>query len=321
MLEEIEYWKPETLLRYIEDEIIPLNILAHEVSKDFKDLDPELSKYAYKIHELTENIIVLTKNIFGKDFPEQEIKKPSDIYELLEIGRRFLEKAFNITVGAHPYTFFVWSLRKITKAYLKEHYPMLKDCNIFSQISSILGLETILTPPKIEPRELFEDYILYGYPDYHVKYNQPVNNTIGGEVCRLNVLIWKMSKDNNIKSYNTIYQKQNLYKNYKEKITELLKSINWNSEPITYYSRNTLFSIDGFIVEIWGQNYYPYKKTIEYRGKLIEIEDYEIKDFQQLFTLFNFLDWVMPPQILGLWELEIDPFEKRGRILNIDDEL
>ena len=305
MLEEIEYWKPETLLRYIEDEIIPLNTLAKEVSKDFKDLDPQLLIYAYNIHELTENIIVLTKNIFGKEFPKQEIKKSSDIYELLEIGRRFLEKAFNITVGANPYTFFIWSLRKITKAYLKEHYPMLKDSSIFSQISSILGLETILTPPKIEPRELFEDYILYGYPDYYVEYNQPVKMTVGGQVCRLNMKIWEMSKDNNIKSYNTIYQKQNLFDVYKEKIRKILESIGWKPDPLPYYFVSNAFSIKGLTVEGGGSKRYGYN----------------YKPFDYKLTLFNFLDLVMPPQILGLWELKINPKEKRGQILNIDDEL
>lgn len=312
MLEEIEYWKPESLSHYVEAHIIPLNMLAKKVSEDFREFDPELSSYADKISNLTNDIIKITESIYSKSFSRHHVKKPSDIYELIEIGRDFMEKAFNFTIGANQYTFFIWSLRKITRAYLLEHYPKLKDKGIFESISRILGLKEILKPPEIEPREIFEDYILYGYPDYEIYYEEHKERTIGGLTCELNKLIWKMSGDDNIKSYDTFYQKTNLFNDYMENAEKILESSKWKPEPLYFPNEfdGASFSIEGLTVNITIG--YRTQKTSPYPPYQI-VEGIEYSP-QEKITLFNFLDIVMLPQMLGLWELYLYSDIKRGKI-------
>jgi len=310
LLEEVGYWRPESFLHYVEDYIVSLNALAREVSEDFNELDPILASYAEKIFEITSNVINIVKTVCNKRIPCSKIKKPSDIYELIEIGKEFLERAFNLTIGANPYTFFVWSLRKITRVYLIEHYPKLGDEENFESISRLLGLETILEPPKIKPRGLFKDYILYGYPDFKVEGETPKQRTFGGLICELNDLIWKLSRDDGIRSYNIFYQKIDLYESYKKMANELLESSGWKSDVHLDFTKAS-FSIEGLVVDITYLKYSISTVGSSIRKRLLH-------HLSSRMSLFNFLDTIMPPQILGLWELQIRPDKKNGEILKRD---
>jgi len=313
LLEEIKYWKPEFILHYIEERIVPLRVLAEGASKGFRNLDPRLSFYAKKISELASNIIDKAETIYSTRLPAYEAREPSDIYELIELGREFLEKAFNLTIGAEPRTFFIWSLRKITKIYLKEHYPKLKDQEVFNSIARILGLEVLLEPPKMEPEELFEDYTLYGYPDFATEL-QVKQKTLGGLVCELNETIWELSRDDEIRSYDTLYERPklreygqySLYSDYIMRARDLLDSIGWDSRTLPQLPSELEFRIRDLIVEV--------NIPTGWRGAgQVRIP---IATHHDRMTLFNFLDIAMPPQMLGLWELYIKPNKRSGRIVS-----
>ena len=284
LLEEIEYYDVNSYKKYIKDNIIPLFELSNVVKRYFNEIDVELAKYAEDIHTLCGKVIKLAETKLGLKYEKEQLPEPKDVYEVIEYGRRFLERAFNFTSASNPFTFFIWSIRKITKAYLKIHYPKLFEDNTFEKISSILGLEKYWSPPEIKPREVVEDYTLYAYPDFKTGY-QDARDTIGGLISKLNEKI--LFKPPGIKSYGVLYKIPEISISYRDKIDKMLEDIGWkqNSEIATTLAkarkseRVFYFSINGLIVELS----YPYLRM----------------------PIFNFLDEIMPPQMLGMVEIKI----------------
>ena len=153
----------------------------------------------------------------------------------------------------------------------------------------------------MEPKELFEDYTLYGYPDFTTEL-QVKQRTLGGLVCELNETIWELSRDKEIRSYDTLYEKPklreygqySLYSDYIVRARDLLDSIGWDSGPLPRLPSKLDFRIRDLIVDI-PMGYATYRVSM---------------------TLFNFLDTAMPPQMLGLWELYIKSDRRSGRIMS-----
>jgi len=278
LLEEIKYYDVNSYKKYIKDNIIPLFELSDIVKRYFNDIDTELVKYAEEIHTLSRNIIKLAEAKLGLKFEERSLPEPKDIYEVIEYGRRFLETAFNFTSASNPFTFFIWSIRKITKVYLKAHYPELFKRNTFEKISSVLGLEEYWRPPEIKPKEIVEDYTIYAYLDFETE-KQEAEDTIGGLVSKLNEKILYELSVADIKSYGSLYERPNVLEKYKERVNKMLEDIGWKqkSKIIIDFIEAT-FSINGLIAELA-------------RGGT--------------YTIFNFLDEIMPLQMLGVVEIKI----------------
>jgi hypothetical protein len=130
----------------------------------------------------------------------------------------FLNRALRITIAYNEHTRFIWYLRKIPKKYIKELYPEMLKPEVFKFIQEFLGLREYIVP-LVEDPEIADLYTIYSY-DYAINYSAgtidrvPVNvsrvgeylyadlpdppskyepyNTIGGCMCRVNVLIWRL---------------------------------------------------------------------------------------------------------------------------------
>ena len=314
LLEEVKYYDVSSLRDYVEKTIVPLAEVSSIVKKHFPDIDEDLAKYAEEIHTISKRIIELAEEKLNFKVEYEAASEPQDIYEIIEYGRLFLEKSFNFTIASNPYTFFIWSIRKITKSYLEAHYPKLFEKNTFKNISSILGLEKYWEPPEIKPRKIVEDYTIYAYLDYKAV-REEAEDTIGGLVSKMNEkILFKLARDD-IKSYGVLYEKPNLYETYQANIVnKILEELNWRktskiSNLIDFDIQGASFIIRGLVVSI------TYSVITEWRidrygreyGIPRPVEGPKI-------SLFNFLDEIMPLQMLGIVEMKINRSGSGGSI-------
>ena len=310
LLEEIKYYDINSLKKYIKTTIAPLLELSDIVRKYFMEVDENIAKYAEEIYSMVKKVIELAEEDLGLKLEPRSLTEPKDIYEVIEYGRRFLEKAFNFTTVCNPFTFFIWSIRKITRAYLEAHYPKLFEENKFKEISSILGLEEYWKPPEIKPRKIMEDYTLYAYLDFETEEENP-KDTIGGLISKINEKVLFKLSIADIKAYGVLYEKPGLYDKYRNIVNKLLEKLNWKQDSKIagiLYSEGAYFRIDGLIVDL------TYKTPMWHRdihGRVYK--GYELKQGPRI-PLFNFLDEIMPLQMLGVVEIRIDKSKKGGSI-------
>ncbi len=137
MLEEIEYWNASSWKEFVKNNLVPLRDLGIHLGDE---LDPlfymDLPEKVFDIDYLAQEAVEIAEKIFREPMGKRKIPEEED---LLEILREFLEIGANTTAGCSKHTFFVWSTRKITKNYLEEHYPLLKDPKMFKKVAKILG--------------------------------------------------------------------------------------------------------------------------------------------------------------------------------------
>jgi hypothetical protein len=149
----------------------------------------------------------------SKNDAKEILEKPETFPEKLV---DFLNRALRITIAYNEHTRFIWYLRKIPKKYIKELYPEMLKPEVFKFIQEFLGLREYIVP-LVEDPEIADLYTIYSY-DYAINYSAgsidgvPVDvrrvgeyltadlhdlpskyepyNTIGGCMCRVNMLIW-----------------------------------------------------------------------------------------------------------------------------------
>jgi len=121
-----------------------------------------------------------------------------------------------------------------------------------------------------------------------------------------------MSEDTLIISYNTLYQKKEIIEEYISSAEELLKSSGWNPEPlkIPYSFCLMQFEQQGLFIKIIGIGQEKYDPA--FRRTYIS-QEYNSKGLQTII-LFNFLDIVMLPHMLGLWDMTLSLDSVAGRL-------
>lgn len=298
MLDKLRYDDVNSLKNYIESWIIPLLEQSNVMRKYFKEIDDDLAKYTEEIHLLSKKIVGLAEEKLSLKLSPKYPHEPKDIYETIERGRFFLEKAFNLTIPCNPYTFFVWSIRKITKSYLKMHYPKLFNGNKLKGVTTILGLRKYWEPPQVKPKQIVEDYSLYAYLDYETK-EKYSEESIGGLISKLNkkILFELLFSYRRIKAFGTLYQIPDLFEEYRKTVDETLDRIDWKRSDVASLLRYVYRR--HYYYEYENRTKVPLHACIE--GIFVVIEENE-----RCFTLFRFLDEIMPLQMLGGVELAIE---------------
>jgi len=306
LLEEIKYYDVTSLRDYIEAWVAPLLELGSIMRKYFREIDDGLAKYAEEIYSLSQKIVELAEEKLGLRPKLEGLREPKDIYEVVEYGRVFLEKAFNFTIACNPYTFFVWSIRKITRSYLEAHYPRLFEGNKFKEVATILGLEEYWKPPELKPRKIVEDYTLYAYLDFETE--EKSKDTIGGLISKLNEKILFELSAANIKAYGALYERPDLLEKYKNMVNKILEELDWkqNAEISEIVRETIVVPGVGVIRPGPGVSF-----SMSIKGITIELAS------GKRVTLFKFLDEIMPLQMLGVIELKVYRTAGGGEGINV----
>jgi hypothetical protein len=181
-------------------------------------------EFIEKIHKITEFILSKACEVGV----EVALPKPVEVTQetiIADIIEKFIEKAYEVTVGVNRFATAIWSLRKITPGYLKAIYGEAPQ-----QLLSALGFRQLLKTKYVE---------LWGFEDYFTelsiycievssrdcRYYAVINNvptplgfleyinkvedvakrtrilklteevhklkTVGGAICSLNEAVWK----------------------------------------------------------------------------------------------------------------------------------
>ena len=123
----------------------------------------EIINFIKEIKSLTEEIVNISGFNSDRVIPEDEFIKNPD--KVLDGFTKFLELCLNICVGYDPYTTFIWNIRKITRKYLEERFPEVKDEKNLEFLKNFLGLREIFVP-NIDDEKIKRDYTILGFPDY-----------------------------------------------------------------------------------------------------------------------------------------------------------
>lgn len=309
MLEEISYWERSSWKRFVEEKIVPLNRLAEYISENLA-IDP-LGEEARAIKDLTGEIINISSSVFGEPI-NTEYEVSSDIIEAV---REFLERGANLTAGHSPYTFFIWSTRRISRNYMEAHYSKLfDDVDKFREIAGILGWEPYWSVPALKSK-LAEDYIIYTYPDYLPAFEITQNlssrfsfklvesmdkKTIGGRICQLNRKLWNIVS--NKPGIVKMYEVPDVWSSYGDMCREMLRRVSWKDEaffidavPLSENRPRVLYVFEGlFVKKVRGVN---------------------LDQVEKQMVVFEFWDLIMPPLFLGKYEIVLDQSRSRGVIL------
>ncbi len=309
-MEDIHYWEVSSWKNFVQNTLVPLRDLAKFLAETENLASDPLRGEAKKIEDLAGKAIEIAEEVFGEPMSEIKILPEED---LLEIVRKFLEIGINTTAGHSKHTFFVWSTRKITKSYLEEHYPELKDPEKFNKITKILGWSTYWEPPPIKSK-IAEDYRVYAYLDYlsllKIHYELPDKfrfqilslqdkPTLGGLICKLNDALWKLIMER--PGIATAYEIPDAFRNYFIMVDEMLKEVGWENKH--YYisaaessEYNYLYEFEGCAVTMLRRRYSEY-------------------ELYSKFSVFELWDILMPPMFLGKYELILTADKRRGVII------
>jgi len=205
---------------YIEDYRVYANKLA--LGEDISDLnivftgDTQFINFVKDAHRVTE-FILKKANEIGVSIDKPKIESKS-IEESVE---KFIQKAYEVSIGVNNFATAVWGLRKILSAYMKKIYE-----GVPQQFLTTLGFEKLLEAKLVELWG-FEDYFtqLAIYRGAEGEYYFVINNvplpiyfsrflnrlstraeqiqvlrgleelrelhTLGGAICALNEIIWR----------------------------------------------------------------------------------------------------------------------------------
>ena len=97
-----------------------------------------------------------------------------------------------------------------------------------------------------------------------------------------------------IKSYGVLYERPDILESYKERVNKMLEDVGWkqNSKIAEILHMDAAyFSINGLIIELPLMRQ-TYHNVYTYAGKL-------------RMPIFNFLDEIMPLQMLGVVEIKV----------------
>ncbi|MEM0202687.1 MAG: hypothetical protein QXO16_01735 [Archaeoglobaceae archaeon] len=319
MLEEINYWKASSWKEFVRSNLVPLrdlgNYLGYEL--DFLFYPNELADEALHIGHVAEKAVEVAEKVFGEPMGEREISEEEDVFELI---REFLEIGANTTAGCSKHTFFVWSTRKITKNYLEEHYPALRDPETFNEIAKVLGWSEYWRPPK---SKFLENYRLYSYPDYLTLLNihkedsdgfyfwvssSGDEKTLGGLICKLNEDFWWLFSEQ--PELVAEYSVPDVFENYQEMCEDMLDRVDW-SDDYDFISASRLEDPKELYGELYFNELYDFERMVVSRFRRSGNE-YQPKDY---LYVFQFWDILMPPMFLGKYELVFTKDKSRGVIL------
>lgn len=240
-----------------------------------------------------------------------------------------------LVVGINNVTSTAWSLQKISTYYLKKLY-----IEIPNQVLEFLGLTKILEIPSSE------QYKLYGFPDFFTQcifaIDDPVNNcalingipieptmerreyikkklgvnpdfftiepsTIGGAICMLNEIIWRLFKKIPSKWFNNYV---NLEEEYIKKAWESLKNAGWSIPE--YLKKPKLYTRYDDIMKcsIYDHSTGPFFHFIGYENGIATKHIYwshNLGNFnlienplEEYFVLPDLFDDLMPAMHLGV---------------------
>ncbi|MEM4317986.1 MAG: hypothetical protein QW776_03090 [Candidatus Nitrosocaldus sp.] len=160
MIEDIRYWEASSWKDFVQGTLVPLLDLAKFLAENLA-LD-SLGEKAKSIGDPAGRAVDVAETIFGESIGRKEIPLEGDVPE---IAKEFLDVGANMTAGHSKHMFFAWRARKITKSYLEEHYPELKEPEKFSEMARILGWPDYWKPPSIKSK-IVGGYLVYSYSDY-----------------------------------------------------------------------------------------------------------------------------------------------------------
>jgi hypothetical protein len=317
MLEDIHYWDPNSWKEFVRNKIVLLRDLASATS-DMLALDP-LGEVAKDIASIAGNLVRASEEKFGESMGTFSVGEE----DVLEVARRFLELGANTTAGHCKHTFFAWSIRKITKIYLEDHYSELKEPDKFKALSDVLGLQEYWSPPDVKSR-IVGGYVAYCFPDYRTLFDVTEESyqfrfriseipeapkTVGGSLCKLNERLWKALSER--PGLIAGYELPDVFKNYQATCASMLDKAMWKDERgiFTYTPYIGLERIEGVsqncerLFEFEGLGVKKLRRTA---GKF----ELEVKT-----SIMEFWDILMPPLFLGRCEFVLTPDKSRGIIL------
>jgi hypothetical protein len=114
------------------------------------------------------------KGLFKLKIEETTINRIDDPKGICEKIRDFLQACLNISPNYNPQTFFITSLYRITRRYMKLVYPKLSSEETFSFVKDLLGLSEIIIP-EIPDGNVKNDYTLWGFDRGSVGYEITIN--------------------------------------------------------------------------------------------------------------------------------------------------
>jgi hypothetical protein len=133
--------------------------------------------------DIVNRIISSLKTIFnqleGKGFikfkaEEMTISNIDDPKEVCWRVKDFIQACLRISPNYNPQTFFITSLYRITRKYMKLVYPKLSDNETFNRIKELFGLSEIIIP-DLPDENIKNEYTIWGFNKGSIGYEITVN--------------------------------------------------------------------------------------------------------------------------------------------------
>ncbi|MFQ6119734.1 MAG: hypothetical protein ACE5KE_07590 [Methanosarcinales archaeon] len=165
--------------------------------------------------------------------------------------KEFYERTVNFTLSYNPITMFIWTMRSITRQYMKNAYPELRDMEVFERMKALLGLKEKFIPfPDDEISK--EAYTVWGFKDY--EYRIEDMKTIGDAALTLNRIIWdnferQDFRDTLLMLFNQV---PDLKKEFFENVKKSLKNRNLKLYE-NYLGRNPYSNRPMIVIELLGK--------------------------------------------------------------------
>jgi hypothetical protein len=114
------------------------------------------------------------KGLMKLKIEETKISHIDDPREVCEKVRDFIQACLNVLPHYNPQTFFITSLYRITRKYMKLAYPKLSNEETFNYIKKLLGLSEIIIP-EVPDENIKNEYTLWGFDKGSVGYEITIN--------------------------------------------------------------------------------------------------------------------------------------------------
>jgi len=229
--------------------------------------------------------LFIVNGLIGKDEVaearkrSQEITKEciKDYNRLLHTLVNFLNYSMRITINTNEFTRFIWEIRKNIYAFLIQFHPELEEesCRV---MLGLLGLQKYFEPPLPDedirinysiyaydhatkcyltstPNLYFDEahfttakYYVIGYSDGPQK--ESAYLTLGGCLCRLNELVWRLFREIEFLSCFTEEAPPNLLEEWAEIAREILAQEGWEEPNELHFWRPARAAHEWAIIDL-----------------------------------------------------------------------
>lgn len=182
---ELFGFKPEDWTGYVH--LLKEGLSFEQAAEEFVCVTEEtdFTKMLGEIHDLASSIVMKARGLGLIGATEEgklnveELRANPEL--LAEKVREFLQKALELLANYNPYTFFLYTLWRVTGRFMNAAYLRTADPEVLRKLKEVFGLTEIFVP-EASP-SIAKEYTIYGF--------EP--GSLGHAIVELNKKIWDLT--------------------------------------------------------------------------------------------------------------------------------